>query len=437
MSLIVKAGKAAKKILKNTGLYKNESRVSYTRRIERIKTDKKICAMTFDDGPVNLPASPDLDDGRSLTDLILDFLKKYGAHATFDIVGTTEDNYPDTPGKLGSAAWGGEKFDHYPDIGKDSFGGAVHADHLVKRMLDEGHELANHGYRHIIFGKKPFVYGKREHFQNIDEVVADLRALHNFVKEKFGYEITLSRPPHYVDKISKGLTSYDAYSLMNYGYMAASYDGGGWLPDLTDDTDKAFEREVLAMVNAIRNPLENDPDFFRGQIIFGKDGYNMARRTPVAKALEKQLEILYRNGYKVVSVSELLDESPFADTGRENNDLDLFVSLSKHRAIAYTDNTLRLDNKMNVYEYAMLVTPKSVVVNERIDKIKKTGKFISEYDTALEYAKKNGLIKSALKGNELLTEFELDTHTYKSSDGFKRGYVLKIVGNKLSESVKV
>ena len=58
MSIVVKAGKVAKKLLTRAGVINTEHRVSYVRRIERVRTDKKICAMTFDDGPMNMPPSP-------------------------------------------------------------------------------------------------------------------------------------------------------------------------------------------------------------------------------------------------------------------------------------------------------------------------------------------------------------------------------------------
>lgn len=415
MSIIVKAGKAAKKVLNGAGLIKDEHRVTYVRRIEKIKTDKRICAMTFDDGPMSLCAP---GDKVAVSAHILNALARFGAHATFDIVGDTSENYPDKAGALGSAAWGGVRFDHYPDINADEFGGAVHAPELVRRMIDEGHELANHGYRHIIFGKKPFVYGRREHFNSIYEVARDLTRLHNYVKDNFGYEMKLSRPPHYVDKISAGLTSYDAYALMNYGYVAASHDGGGWLPERGED---AYAREVMKMTDAIRVPLENNPDFFSGKIIFGKDGYNMAKRTPVVHALEKQLELLYNFGYTVVSVSELMAESPFADTGRECDILDELSLLSKTNAVAYSDNTLRLDKIMTNYEYAMLVCPKEIAVNERIEKIAKGAKYISEYDAALKYAKENGIIGHEAKGSEPVKELSDKT----SAESFTRYEVLK------------
>ncbi len=400
MSLIVKVGKKAKGLLKSAGLLNNECNVTYVGRIERVKTNKKICAMTFDDGPMNMPASPDSFDGRAMTDVLLDTLKKYSAHATFDIVGYTGDNYPDKAGKPGSAAWGGLKFDHYPDINCDDKGGAVNCSELVQRMIDEGHELSNHGYRHIIFGKKPFVYGAREHFNTIDEVISDLSQLHNYIKNNFNYEMKLSRPPHYVDKIGKCFTSYNAYELMDYGYMAASYDGGGWLPSAKPDQAAAQLDEVNAMIAPMEAKLKEAPDFFCGQIIFQKDGYNMAKRTPIAYALDKQLELLYKYGYTVVSVSELMQESPFKDVGRECDIFEELVNLAETHAIAYSDNTLRLGNIMTNYEYAMLVTPREMVVNKRIDDIKNGGRYISEYDCALNYAKSHDLIDRSAKGKE-------------------------------------
>ncbi len=173
MSLIVKAGKAGKRVLKKF-LPEEKHHVSYTRRIERVQTGERVVAMTFDDGPMDLPSSPDKFDGRSLTDILLDTLAEYDAKGTFDVVGDTSENYPDVAGKTGQADWGGVKYDHYPDINQDDRGGVVHNPRLVRRILDEGHQITNHSYRHVLFGKKPFVYGKRDHFHGLDEVVADL-----------------------------------------------------------------------------------------------------------------------------------------------------------------------------------------------------------------------------------------------------------------------
>ena len=149
-------------------------------------------------------AAPGRVGGRSLTDVLLDTLAEFGARGTFDVIGDTSENYPDAAGKAGSAAWGGVKFDHYPDIGKDGQGGAAHCERLIRRMLDEGHQITNHGYRHIIFGKKPFVYGAREYLGGVDKAADDLRRfrertelekalLQQRVDEKVGFDETVAQ----------------------------------------------------------------------------------------------------------------------------------------------------------------------------------------------------------------------------------------------------
>lgn len=65
----------------------------------------------------------------------------------------------------------------------------------------------------------------RDHFHGLDQVVSDLTRLHTLLKETYGYEMTMARPPHYVDKIEGGFTSYDAYDQMGYLYLAAAFDG--------------------------------------------------------------------------------------------------------------------------------------------------------------------------------------------------------------------
>ena len=248
--------------------------LSPVRRIERVATRERICAMTFDDGPCRLPPSPDRFRGKALTLVLAETLERYGARGTFDVVGDTSANYPDKAGKHGSASWGGVAYDHYPDFGRDDQGGVVHCPELVSRLLAGGHEITSHTYSHVLFGWKPLVYGRRRYLQGLEPVVADLKKLHRAMEEGWGYAIRLGRPPHYVDNIKGGFTSYDAYALMGYQYMAASFDGAGWLPLAT------YEAEVEATWRPMESLLLEDPDAFRGQIIFQKDGFNMARRTP-------------------------------------------------------------------------------------------------------------------------------------------------------------
>ena len=311
--------------------------LSPVRRIEEVSLPSRVCAMTFDDGPCRLPANPS-KDGKSLTLTLVETLEAYGARGTFDIVGDTSENYPDEAGKEGSASWGGIKFDHYPDIHKDADGGAVHCPELVRRILDGGHEITSHTYRHVLYGPKPLVYGGRRPFSGLSEVVRDLERLDTLLRREYGYEIRLSRPPHYVDKTKDGFSSYDAHALLGYQYLAASFDGAGWLPLAS------YEEEVEAMLRPMQRALAENPDALCGQIIFQKDGYNMARRSPVADALGAQLELLQKYGYRVVTVSELLSLCPFADLSPQS---PVFAPakalLDAGWCVCFRDNTVRPD----------------------------------------------------------------------------------------------
>ena len=402
MSLIVKVGKAGKRFLKKYVLPPEKHHLSYARRLERIKTTRRICAMTFDDGPMDMPCSPDRFGGRSLTDVLLDTLGELGAKGTFDVVGDTSENYPDEAGKLGSAAWGGVKYDHYPDIHCDDRGGVVHNDRLIRRMLDEGHQITSHGYRHIIFGRKAYVYRGREFLGSLERAVDDLKKLDTLMLDKYGYQLTMHRPPHYVDKMQDGFTSYDVCDVMGYQYMAASFDGAGWLPSSLTDPEAALEAEVNAMVEPLRRALEADPAFFCGQIIFQKDGYNMAKRTPVAFGLRKQLELLKQYGYEIVTVQQLMEESPFADVGRDDPLFDTLCALEKQSAIVYSDNRLRLDETMTCGELAMLLCPKEEALARRHAAVRRSGKHEHAYCGAMDWCRENGLLSAGVKPDDKL-----------------------------------
>ena len=248
MSLVTKGIGLAKKakhhfqdqIRERTPVY-----LSPVRRIEQVAIRERICAMTFDDGPCRLPANPDHFRGKALTLVLAETLERFGARGTFDVVGDTSANYPDKPGKHGSASWGGVAYDHYPDFGQDSQGGVVHCPELIDRLLAGGHEITSHTYSHVLFGWKPLVYGRRKYLQGLDPVVADLKKLHHAMEKGWGYPVRLGRPPHYVDGIKGGFTSYDAYALMGYQYMAASFDGAGWLPLASYEDRNAFKIYLL------------------------------------------------------------------------------------------------------------------------------------------------------------------------------------------------
>lgn len=351
MSLVTKAIGCAKKLkhrFQNEIAARTPVYLSPVRRIERVALDTRVCAMTFDDGPCRLPANPS-KTGKPLTLDLLETLERFGAKGTFDVVGDTSGNYPDKPGNEGSAYWGGVAYDHYPDFEKDADGGAAHCPELIDRILSGGHEITSHTWAHVLYGPKPLVYGNRKPLSGLDAVTDDLKKLDDFMRSRFGYEIHLSRPPHYVDNTKDGFSAYDAHARMGYQYLAASFDGAGWLP-LSD-----YEAEVAAMVTPLARALAADPDALCGQIIFQKDGYNMARRSPVADGLAQQLALLAQHGYRVVTVSELLAQCPFRDVSPESAFFrPANTLLDAGFCVCYRDNTMRPDAPLTRGELAML-----------------------------------------------------------------------------------
>ncbi|GGA03604.1 polysaccharide deacetylase family sporulation protein PdaB [Paenibacillus marchantiophytorum] len=102
-----------------------------------IRTDEKVLALTFDDGP-----------HPTYTAQILELLKQYEAKATFFVVGN--------------------KIKLYPDV--------------LSQTLSEGHEIANHTYSHAYLGQK----------NNIKKEINDTEAL---IYATTGRRSQLFRPP--------------------------------------------------------------------------------------------------------------------------------------------------------------------------------------------------------------------------------------------------
>lgn len=87
--------------------------------IANISRRNRSLALTFDDGPDPI-----------YTPMVLDLLKSNGVNATFFIIGEQAERHPE----------------------------------IVRRILDEGHEIGNHAYRHIRFAALPI----RDQLDEID-----------------------------------------------------------------------------------------------------------------------------------------------------------------------------------------------------------------------------------------------------------------------------
>lgn len=418
---------AARKVNAQIKKYKkmqNGKFLSPTRRIEFVNPpcEGKFVAMTFDDGPTTLPTTSNSSIG--LTKSLLDTLAKYDAKGTFDVIGTTHENYPDSPGEAGNFTWSGVHFDHYPKYEDDLSAGAVNCPYLIERILKENHEITSHTYSHRLFGPMKAVYGDRIHFNTLSEVVNDLELLHKYMKEKFNYEMKLSRPPHYIDKIPDGSNSYDAYRIMGYNYMAASFDGAGWQPM------ESYEKEVKAMIEPLKTALEENPNSLNGQIIFQKDGCNMNLRTPVADALGEQLKILTDYGYKVITVSELMQLSPFEDVKNNCEEIEYIKRLlERNHTIGYRNNTFQPNRYITTDEF-MIMTTKPELLRE---------KRALSYKDMVSIAEQNGIKPKNATGNALLeialsNGIDIDELKLKDKKKVKRIEAIELIC-KLSEKI--
>ncbi len=85
--------------------------------ITKIRTDEKIVALTYDDGPY-----------PPYTDRLLDILAKHNIKATFFMIGNRIEKHPET----------------------------------VQRAITEGHQIGNHSYSHPVLGFLPPSSVKRE-----------------------------------------------------------------------------------------------------------------------------------------------------------------------------------------------------------------------------------------------------------------------------------
>lgn len=107
---------------------------------EAVEQGKPIIALTFDDGPM---------DGK--TNIILDELEKYDAHATFFVVGNQAEKCPD----------------------------------ILKRQIDLGCEIGNHTYSHASLSNL-----------SADQISSQIDKTNNIVQQATGVVPSLVRPPY-------------------------------------------------------------------------------------------------------------------------------------------------------------------------------------------------------------------------------------------------
>ncbi len=186
----------------------------------------KVIALTFDDGP-----------WPETTAAVMNLLKEHGGKGTFFVVGNLVNRYPN----------------------------------LVKRMVEEGHEVANHTWSHRLAYSPPAIAA-----QEIENATATI-ARHT------GFSTRIYRPPGGI--LNNGLVNY----ARNKGYAILMWS--------TDTQDWRY-RQAAAIRQRILRSLKP------GGIVLMHDGGGP--RWATVKALSQVLPELKAKGYRFVTVSELL-----------------------------------------------------------------------------------------------------------------------------------
>ena len=97
---------------------------------------------------------------------------------------------------------------------------------LVQRMIDEGHIIGNHSGNHR---SMPTL--------SLDVMVAEITSLHEYVKDTFGYEMTLFRPP----KGEYSTRSLAVAQSLGYRSVFWSFAYQDWITDAQPDTKTALQ----------------------------------------------------------------------------------------------------------------------------------------------------------------------------------------------------
>lgn len=195
-----------------------------------VRTNRKVIALTFDDGPNPL-----------YTTQILALLKRYGAKATFFVTGRQVQKYPN----------------------------------LAKLQVQEGHELGNHTYSH----PKMSLLGAN---QIKEELAQTERAIMAATGQK---PPLLFRPPGgYIDQSLVNVVRQIGYTTVLWSFHQD-----------TQDWKRPGVRKIVRKV--VNNASGGDI------VLFHDHGGN---RIQTIRALEQILRTLQKQGYRFVTVSELL-----------------------------------------------------------------------------------------------------------------------------------
>jgi len=200
--------------------------------IWQVNTNEKMIALTFDDGP-----------SATFTPKVLDILKKNNVHGTFFVIAHEVEKYPD----------------------------------IVRRMVYEGNEIANHTYNHK--------YLNRFSREDLRE---ELKLAETTIMEASGFKPRLFRPPGgYYNKDIVEVSKEQGYRVIIWSWEQQS---GDWANP--------------GIGTIIRRVLKNAES---GNIVVLHD--RGGDRNQTIRALQPIIDGLKKRGFKVVTVSEMLEST--------------------------------------------------------------------------------------------------------------------------------
>jgi len=199
-------------------------------------------ALSFDDAPCRFD-----DRSHSQLEHVLDLLKKYDAKATFMVI--------------------------------SSFLADSHEADMI-RLLQEGHELANHGVRDEAMDK--MATSVETFVEALEECNSKIEALQTKANTEVGVKWFRAPQAKYTKIMEAGLAQKDMYNVMCDAYAACPIvEDGPWIADMLNKQIRTGSIAILHM-----------PE---------KCGF----REHTLEALEKLLKHLQKRNFKVVSIGEL------------------------------------------------------------------------------------------------------------------------------------
>jgi cellulose synthase/poly-beta-1,6-N-acetylglucosamine synthase-like glycosyltransferase/peptidoglycan/xylan/chitin deacetylase (PgdA/CDA1 family)/spore germination protein YaaH len=208
--------------------------------VQRTGDRPGLLALTFDDGP----------DPR-WTPEILNILKRENVPATFFIIGKNGQAYPD----------------------------------LMRRIVDEGHEIGNHSFTHPNLGEIPLSLTELE-----------LNATQRLIESVVGRSTVLFRPPYFGDaEADKPQEVEPALVAQRLGYIMVGVriDPDDWQLPVT--ADQIVQR-------TIDRATDSNPET-RGEIVLLHD--SGGDRSATVEALPRLIHELRARGFRFVAVSDL------------------------------------------------------------------------------------------------------------------------------------